>query len=396
MKKPLTVAWISDFPVEWLPDAPEAIRSLPRRHPATWQLVLLAEFERDPSVKLHVILFRGRIAKSFSFERNGVTFHVIKAAVSLRLASLFWLDTKLIRKVCAEIQPDIVHAWGMEKGAGLIASRLHRPFVFTVQGLFAWYKQMTPLGKYDKFTERLENRALPRARVVTTESAFAVKFLGDRYPKMRVIQAEHAPNRAFAQVQRRPQTSPIHFISIGGLSARKGTDLLIKALDRLRKEFAFRLTIVTDPEKEYLDSLRASASRELWDRIEIKVHLPPDAVARELETATMLLLPTRADTSPNAVKEAAVAGVPVVASSVGGITDYIYHGKNGLVFPVGDLEGFVRAIRTACAHPRFGKGEVDPATLAWVRDYLSPEKMAGNFLYAYRMCLEQDSKTSKA
>ncbi len=101
----------------------------------------------------------------------------------------------------------------------------------------------------------------------------------------------------------------------------------------------------------------------------------------------MLLMPTRADTSPNAVKESVVAGVPVVAASVGGIPDYVVHGKNGLLFPAGDLESFVQSIRSACADPLFGKGQVDPATLATEREYLSPELMAKKFLAAYETAL---------
>src|SRR6185503_14241248 len=67
--KPLTVAWISDFPVEWLPNLPAQLQTLPRRHPATWQIVLLSEFEKNPNLRLHIILLRGRIKADFSFER---------------------------------------------------------------------------------------------------------------------------------------------------------------------------------------------------------------------------------------------------------------------------------------------------------------------------------------
>ncbi len=101
----------------------------------------------------------------------------------------------------------------------------------------------------------------------------------------------------------------------------------------------------------------------------------------------MLLMPTRADTSPNAVKEAVVAGLPVVAATVGGIPDYVVQGKNGLLFPAGDLEAFTQSIRSACAHPLFARGQVEPATLAVERDYLSPEMMAKNFLAAYETAL---------
>ena len=56
--RPLTVAWFSYFPVEWLPGVPEAVQRLPRQHPASWQRVLLAEFEKNPGLKLHVIVLR--------------------------------------------------------------------------------------------------------------------------------------------------------------------------------------------------------------------------------------------------------------------------------------------------------------------------------------------------
>jgi glycosyltransferase involved in cell wall biosynthesis len=383
MGKPLTIAWISDFPVEWLPDVPEGVRHLPRRHPATWQMVLLAEFEKRADLKLHIILFRQRIEKSFSFERNGVFFHVLKASPPMRLATVFMLDTFLIRRLCRRIKPDLVHAWGIEKGAGLIAHRLGYPCLMTVQGLYGWYKELFPLAPYDRFVERLERRTFRRARVVTTESNFAVAYLKQHYPRLQVQQAEHAPNQVFFNARRRPGLKPFHFIFVGVVSFRKGTDLLFQALDQLAGELPWKLTIISGPKPPYLDQLRATVSPSFWEKVEHKHDLLPHEVARELETAAMLLLPTRADTSPNAVKEAAVAGVPVVASTIGGIPDYIFPGKNGFLFEPNNLPAFIASIRAACAHPLFGQGLVDSGTLAQVRDYLSPKRMAQNFLTAY-------------
>jgi glycosyltransferase involved in cell wall biosynthesis len=394
VNKTLTIAWISDFPVEWLADLPAPLQGLPRRHPATWQMVLLSELEKNPNLRLHVILLRGRIGADFNFERNGVVFHVLKAAPWLRLASLFWADTRLIQRVCKRIKPDLVHAWGIEKGAALIGSRLNRPYLVTVQGLFAWYKQMVPLPAYYRFITRLEKFSLPRASLVTTESAFAVGFLKRCFPRLDVHQAEHAPNRAFFEVRRQPKTEPAHFIAIGELSFRKGTDLLLRALERLSSELPFKCTIVSGPDRRYLTTLRPALPTALMERIQFKEHLLPEQVAEELATPTMLLLPTRADVSPNAVKEAVVAGVPVVASNVGGIPDYVTPFKNGLLFHPGDLDQFVQAIRTAIKHPLFGRGQVDPESLAASRIYLSPARMAENFLAAYDRLLEKPGASS--
>jgi glycosyltransferase involved in cell wall biosynthesis len=382
-KEILTVAWISDFPIEWLADVPAALRHLPRRHPATWAMVLLAEFQKNPAVRVHVILFRGRIERDLTFEQNGVTFHVLKANPKLRLASFFWLDTLKIRRTCRQIQPDIVHAWGSEKGAPLIAHRLRYPYVMTIQGLFAWYKEQIELPRYDHFVEFIERLSLRHAPVVTTESNFAVKFLRERYPAMKIHQAEHAPNQAFHQIQRRPQTNPLRFIAVGGIGHRKGTDLILAALEQLRPELDFTMTFITNPNTNYVAGLQQQVSAAAWQRIEFKYHLLPHEVAKELETATLLLMPTRADTSPNAVKEAVVAGVPVVAAEIGGIPDYVRSGRNGLLFPVGELPAFVEALRTACQHPLFSRGAVESDTLRQEREYLSPALMAKKFLAAY-------------
>jgi glycosyltransferase involved in cell wall biosynthesis len=97
-----------------------------------------------------------------------------------------------------------------------------------------------------------------------------------------------------------------------------------------------------------------------------------------------MIYPTRADTSPNSVKEAVVAGLPVVASAVGGIPDYVWPGRNGILFPSGDLEACVNAIRAAGEHPLFSQGEVEEDALNEARDYLSPRRMGEDFLKIYQ------------
>jgi glycosyltransferase involved in cell wall biosynthesis len=388
LKRLLTVAWISDFPVEWLPDIPELLRALPRQQPATWQLVLLREFEQDPSLCVHVILLRRRIPHDVTFTRNQTVFHVLKASAWLRLASLFWLDALLIRRVCRRIRPDVVHAWGSERGSGLTGTRLHYPGLVTVQGLYTWFKQVFPIGAYERLLQRLEWRCLSRARLATAESNFAVQFLRQRFPKLAVHQAEHAPHRTFFRTRRQPETEPIHFVTVGRLSFPKGTDLLLQALDRLSPEMPFKLTLISGPDPAYIASLRQSVSAALWQRIEFKHNLLPEEVANVLARSTIMLLPTRADVSPNAVKEAVVGGLPVVASNVGGIPDYVRHDQNGLLFAAGDLEAFTGAIRRARQHPLFGRGQVEPASLTLSHDYLSPERMAANFRTAYDLALK--------
>lgn len=383
--RPLTVAWISYFPVEWLDHVPEAVARVPRAHAGSWLRVLLAELERQPGLKIHVIALRKEFESDLTFERNGVTFHLMKVPGGLRAPSLFWLDTWRIKRRLAEIRPDVVHAWGSEKGAALVASRLPYPYLVSIQGLLTWYNELVPLNRYQRFAVLLEKWSLPRAPVVTTESIFAVQYLNRKFPGLPVRQAEHAPDWIFHRLQRCPQTRPFRFIFVAPLSHIKGGDLLLRALDRLKDELAFEMVVIGRPAPGYLERIRAATSAELWTRVQLKDDLPPAAVAEELAKATLMIFPTRADTSPNSVKEAVVAGVPVVASVIGGIPDYVFPGKNGLLFPSENLDKCVQAIRDACAHPLFGRGAVDPETLAQTREYLSPRRMGAAFLEIYNL-----------
>jgi glycosyltransferase involved in cell wall biosynthesis len=383
----ITVVWISDFPLEWMPDLPESLRSLPREHPATWQMVLLNEFEKRTDLRLHVIVLRKGLARDVSFERNNVTFHALKVPRASRAPSLFWVDTIVIRRKLRDIQPHLVHAWGTERGAGLIASRLPFPYLITVQGLLTWYQQLVPLNRYERFATLLERVSFRRARLVTTESAFGVQFLQQHYPRLVVHQAEHAPNPVFREIERRPQLSPIRFVTVGTPGVRKGTDLLLRALSVLALEFPFELRIFGTVNETYLASQQGFISDELRGRMLFQKNLSPAEVAAELATATMLVLPTRADTSPNAVKEAVVAGVPVVASAIGGIIDYVLPDRNGVLFPAGDLHKLIEALRAARRHPQFSRGEVDSETQARLRDYLSPQQMNEAFFAAYQKTL---------
>jgi glycosyltransferase involved in cell wall biosynthesis len=382
--EPLTVAWISYFPVEWLPDAPEEVRCLPRIHPASWQRVLLGELEKNPAARLHVIVLRKQFARNLTFTRNGVTFHLIKTPGGWRAPTLFWLDTWLIRRKLAEIKPEVVHAWGAEQGAALVAARLKYPFVATVQGLLTWLEQVAQLNRYHKFAAWLERRSYPRAPVVTAESRFAVDFLKHRWPRMNVRQVEHAPDWIFHRVERQPQTRPVRFIFVGWFSQLKGSDVLLAALDRLKEELPFELLVVGRSDANFEKTIRKQTSAEIWRRIQFKHDLRPAEVAAELARATMMIFPTRADTSPNAVKEAVVAGVPVVASAIGGILDYVWPGRNGILFPSENVAECVQALRAACAHPLFGQGRVEPAALNEAREYLSPRRMGERFLEIYQ------------
>ncbi len=356
-------------------------------HPASWQRVLVGEFERRSDVRLHVIVLRKHFARNQTFERNGVVFHLIKTWGGLRAPSFYWLDTYLIRRELELIQPDLVHAWGTEGGAALVAGRLDVPCLITMQGLINWIGEMVPMSRFDHFHGFLEDVALKGAVTVTAESSFAIRYLRGRHPHLDLLQLEHAPLPLFHEVVRTPQLQPMRLIFVGTFSYLKGGDMLLRALAELQPELDFELICAGVADEAFINGLKAEIPERVWKRVTFAGSLQAHQIAAELSKAALMVYPTRCDNSPNAVKEAVVAGVPVVASAIGGIVDYVVPGENGHLFESGNTDALVEALRKAARHESFSKGVVNDACLRRMREYLSSTRMAEKFLGAYRRVL---------
>jgi glycosyltransferase involved in cell wall biosynthesis len=69
-------------------------------------------------------------------------------------------------------------------------------------------------------------------------------------------------------------------------------------------------------------------------------------IAEAYRAADVVVYPSRAETSPLAIVEALATERPVVATDVGGVSELLDDGRNGLVVKPGDATGFARAVRT--------------------------------------------------
>jgi glycosyltransferase involved in cell wall biosynthesis len=69
-------------------------------------------------------------------------------------------------------------------------------------------------------------------------------------------------------------------------------------------------------------------------------------VPKALGALDVLVVPSIwAENSPLVIHEAFLAGVPVIASDIGGIPELVTHEVNGLLFPVGDVDALARALQ---------------------------------------------------
>jgi glycosyltransferase involved in cell wall biosynthesis len=94
-----------------------------------------------------------------------------------------------------------------------------------------------------------------------------------------------------------------------------------------------------------------------------------DEVARALDATTVLVLPSRSEGLGRIVIEALCRGRPPVASRVGGITDLVRDGDNGLLVPVGDPAALADALVRVLSDPRLAErlaAAARPSAQAWL------------------------------
>jgi glycosyltransferase involved in cell wall biosynthesis len=84
--------------------------------------------------------------------------------------------------------------------------------------------------------------------------------------------------------------------------------------------------------------------RELPERTRWDEHLAPEEVARALDEASLLVLPSRSEGMGRVIVEALLRGRPVLGSRVGGIRDLVRDGENGLLF---EPDGLAAALERA-------------------------------------------------
>lgn len=116
---------------------------------------------------------------------------------------------------------------------------------------------------------------------------------------------------------------------------------------------------------------------------------PRDDVPTLLAAADILLLTSTFEGMPNAVLEAMSAGLPVVATQVGGLGDLVVPGKTGYLCPAGDRDKLASACVKLLQDPAHAR-EMGCRARTRCEERFSVEKMIQAYLDLYRKL--QDSQ----
>lgn len=140
---------------------------------------------------------------------------------------------------------------------------------------------------------------------------------------------------------------------IGQLAPHKGVHVLLRAFRRLRTtDGRLELRVYGDPARfpRYVTYLRRLAARD--KRIVFEGVVENTQIPRILTALDVVVVPSKCyENSPFVILEAQAAGVPVIASNLGGMAELVQHGVNGLLFEAGNNRDLARQIQRLLDEP---------------------------------------------
>ncbi|HEX4277460.1 MAG TPA: glycosyltransferase family 4 protein [Bryobacteraceae bacterium] len=280
----------------------------------------------------------------FLFEeagKLGVPCHVLP---SLRQPIGIWRDAKALLEISAllqRIRPDLVHAHTSKAGIlGRLAASIHGiPSIFTAH---TWCFAEGTSWKWKALGVPLE-RAAGCARGLIINVSEANRNLALKYkvaPSRRMVTVHNGiPDESWTYSEPEGETPTI--IMVARFAAQKNQSMLLDAVSEIRRPFQ----VVFTGAGPTLGSVQAQArDLGLSDRITFAGNRPdvPDL----LRKSAIFALPTHWEGFPISILEAMRAGLPIVASDVGGVREAVVDGENGFLIGQTDTAALRRAIET--------------------------------------------------
>jgi glycosyltransferase involved in cell wall biosynthesis len=292
-------------------------------------------------------------------------------------------DLRAVRELAsslAEFQPDLISLHTAKAGflGRIAASRLSVPVLYTPHG---WaFGERFPLVSRSAFllAERLvAARSAAVLCVCAHERELALRR-GVGWPGLlRVVY--NAVHDVPAGLRADAGRSPVRLVSVTRLESPKDPVTLFHALGRLRDR-AWDLDLVGDGPMEP-GLKRLAGALGIGDRIQFLGYQPDPAPI--LAGAQVFVLSSGSEGFPRSILEALRAGLPVVASRVGGVAEAIAAGENGLLVPPADGEALAAALASLMDNAELRAGLGEQARRSYEARFRF-ERMAGELLTIYR------------
>jgi L-malate glycosyltransferase len=301
----------------------------------------------QPTVDLSIVLLsRSQEENNFTaaMQHANIAFNVL-----LERRKFDWRTIAELQALIESKRPDIIWSNSVKSHFLVRLARLNRSARWV-----AFHHGYAATDRTTQFSNQLDRWSLRAAdRVLTVCQPFAEE-LESRGVRANHIRVQHMPVRPFGVVDSdrkdklRAQLgiaeSTMVVLSVGRLSKEKGHEDLIRAFRTFLRQtpnISARLVLVGDgPERSRLMSL--CERFKLGEDVMFVGH--QDDVSPYYSVADLFVLPSHIEGSPMALLEAMAAGVPVIATDAGGVSELASHEMDALLVRKHDIAALSGAI----------------------------------------------------
>lgn len=268
-------------------------------------------------------------------------------------------EYRQVTNLCRRLWPHLIHTHGYRPDlvGGLAARRLGIPVVTTVHGF-------TGGGLKNRLYEALQRRALRRHDAVCAVSRRLASDLA--WSGIAAERVHFVPNGWHGRPAPLGRREAREALGIGGdhfqigwvgrLSSEKGPDTLIEALGLIGHIPYVASILGNGPERIRLE--RVTSSTQLAWRV--RWHGTVSDAGRHLAAFDLLVISSRTEGMPIVLFEAMAAGVPVIATDVGGVPEVVTP-REAILVPPDDPEALALAIEAVYLDPEAAATRADAA-----------------------------------
>ena len=283
------------------------------------------------------------------------------------------------RRLISKLKPDVLHGHGAKAGAFLRmrSASKHTIRVYTPHGGSLHYPLSTIKGQ---LYSRLERMLMNSTELFLFESAFArntyQRTIGVPDGLVRTV-FNGVTAGEFDPITKADDATDVCYV--GEFRHIKGADLLIDAVARLRAD-GKNVTLTLGGDGEEMANLKAQVSRlNLGAAVRFIGHVK---ARYGFSKGSLLVVPSRGDSMPYVVIEAAAAGIPMIAADVGGIPE-IFGEHVDALFAASNAGAMADAIGAALKDPAAAKARA-VSLRERISTHFSQNAMVEGVLTGYR------------
>ena len=295
---------------------------------------------------------------------------------------------RTLTELVSVLQPDVIqtHAVKSHFLARLAGLPKRAPWV-------AWHHGYTWPDLRARLYNHLDRWSLrDAAKVLTVSGPFQRELQARGVPADRIEIVHNAVQTDWAAEARNPENAAALraemniapdrdvVLVVGRLSREKDHFALLDAVNLLRERFSPYLVIVGDgPERPRIEK-RIAALGLAGD---VTLTGQQSSVEPYYGIANLAVLSSRTEGSPNALLEAMAAGVPLVATAVGGVPEIATHGETALLVKPGDAHALAEAMGLLLEDRQLASSLAARARQL-VRERYAPEERTRRLVEIYR------------